>query len=97
MDMGGGLAIGIAIGTASGIASGMAAGQSRTRKHLQQHIEQHGITVHDRFGKPVKTADFLDEACGAQTPCCSRGTMWALVIAGLAALAVLAGGLLLLN
>ncbi len=72
MDFGGGFAAGIAAGMGSGMAIGVPSGQNQTRQRVRDYIEREGMTLQDRFGKPVKVDDFLDDACGTSTVCCSR-------------------------
>ena len=90
MDFGGGLATGIAIGIGTGMASGMSSGQSQSKQQLHNYIEQNGITIQDRFGKPVKPDDFLDEVYRSSCNACPKARWVGFVIAGLAVLAAVA-------
>lgn len=95
MDFGGGFATGIAVGMGSGVASGVSTGRSKMRKQVQNYIEQSGVTMQDRYGKPVKLDEFLEEACGPVKEECSPSKIWAIVFIGLASLIGLAIALLL--
>ena len=64
MDFGGGFATGIAVGMGSGVASGIATGRSQLRKQIRSHMDQSGVTIQDRYGKPIKLDEFLEDACG---------------------------------
>ena len=87
MEFGGGLATGIAIGMGSGIATGISNGRSQARQRIKTHIERNGLTIQDRFGKPVKLETFLEETCGCCGTKCSKATVWAIVLVGLSVLA----------
>lgn len=89
MEFGGGLATGIAVGIGSGIASGVATGRSQLRKQIRSHIDESGITIQDRFGKPIKLDEFLEEACGPEKADCSKTKAWGFVAAGLVLLIAL--------
>ena len=90
MDFGGGFATGIAVGMGSGIASGVATGRSKMRKQIRSHIDQSAVTIQDRYGKPIKLDEFLEDACGPEKADCSKTKTWAIVAAGLAVLVALA-------
>lgn len=90
MDFGGGLATGIAVGIGSGIASGIASGRSQMRQHLRKHIDESGVTIQDRYGKPIKLDEFLANACGPERADCSKSRTWAFFAVGLVVLAALA-------
>ena len=82
MDFGGGMATGIAVGIGSGIASGISSWRSQTKKQVRDYVDQNGITIQDRYGKPIKVDDFLNEACGPENENCSANKTWGLVIVG---------------
>ncbi len=90
MDFGGGMAVGIAVGMGSGIATGISTGQAQCRKKLEQHIEQNGITLQDRYGKPLKTDEFLTAALGRDQPQCHKQTKLGLLLVGIAVLIAVA-------
>ena len=89
MDFGGGFATGIGAGIGSGMAIGVSEGRKRVRRQIREYVDSQGITVLDRFGKPIKLEEFLDEACGPSQQCCSRNKawLWAVLVLGVAAAA----------
>ncbi len=97
MDFGGGLATGIAVGMGSGVATGIATGRSQLRKEIRSHMDQSGVTIQDRYGKPIKLDEFLEDACGPEKADCSKSRAWAVVAVGLAVLVVLAVMFLLIR
>lgn len=80
MDFGGGFATGMGAGMGSGIAIGITSGKKQALNQLREHVEQNGITIHDRYGAPIKVNDLLENACG-QTTCCSSERKWGLIAA----------------
>lgn len=86
MDFGGGFAVGIGAGMGSGIATGIASGTSAGRKQateqLRSYIEENGIEMHDRYGKPIKLDDFMDQAISCAPDCCGRKKLWVFVVLG---------------
>ena len=97
MDFGGGFATGIAVGMGSGVASGIATGRTQLRKQIRSHMDQSGVTIQDRYGKPIKLDEFLEDACGPEKADCSKTKTWAFVAVGLAVLVVLAVMFLLIR
>lgn len=81
MDFGGGFATGIAVGIGSGLASGTVTGRKQTVAQLRHYIEDNGIEVHDRYGKPIKLDDFMENAvsCSSGDGCCSSKKKWVLL------------------
>ncbi len=88
MDFGGGFATGIGAGMGSGIAIGMASGKKQALNQLREHVELNGITIHDRYGAPIKVNDLLDTACGPTTCCNSTGKTGWIIAAFVLALGV---------
>ena len=97
MGFGGGFATGIAVGLGSGIASGIATGRAQLRQQLSEHVDENGVTIQDRFGKPIKLDEFLEEACGPEKAACSKSTMLAVIALGLVVLAAIAVMFLLIR
>ncbi len=96
MDFGGGFATGIGVGMGSGMAIGLSSGKKQALNQIRDHVERHGITMHDRYGAPVKVDDLLETACALPAACGSAKRTQLLLVVLLALGVAAAMGLWLL-